>query len=86
MLCVSGTDSPQTRRRAEKTADEIFTKRELEIIGLLANSMSNKRVALTLGISPATVKWNLQNIFNKLGVASRYDVITWARKNLPAAR
>lgn len=86
MLCASRTAAPKARRQTEKAPGEIFTRRELEIIGLLANSMSNKRVALTLGISPATVKWNLQNIFNKLGVASRYDVITWARKNLLPTR
>jgi len=59
-----------------------FTKRELEIISLVANSMSNKRIALTLGIAPATVKWNLQNIFQKLGVSTRYEVITWSRAYL----
>jgi LuxR family maltose regulon positive regulatory protein len=85
-LCAMGGTSPKTSRRAEKSSEEIFTKRELEIIDLLAGSMSNKRIALTFGISPATVKWNLQNIFHKLGVASRYDVITWARKHLPGTR
>ena len=82
-LCATGKSaSPSTHRRVEKSSEELFTKRELDIIGLLVNSMSNKRIALTLGISPATVKWNLQNIFQKLGMVSRYDVITWARKNL----
>jgi LuxR family maltose regulon positive regulatory protein len=45
--------------------------------------MSNKRIAAALGISPATVKWNLQNIFLKLGVNTRYDVITWLRQERP---
>lgn len=69
-------------REKDRIDGEAFTKRELEIISLLANSMSNKRIALTLGIAPATVKWNLQNIFQKLQVSSRYDVITWSRTYL----
>jgi LuxR family transcriptional regulator, maltose regulon positive regulatory protein len=85
LLRTPGMGSPQPRRRTKKSAADLFTEREIEVINLLVNSMSNKRIALTLGISPATVKWNLQNIFNKLGLTSRYDVITWARKNLLSA-
>lgn len=82
MLCTMEIGLPKTSKRIQKSPKDIFTKRELEIIDLLTRSMSNKRIALTLAISPATVKWNLQNIFQKLCVGSRYDVITWARKNL----
>ncbi|SFI00361.1 LuxR family transcriptional regulator, maltose regulon positive regulatory protein [Collimonas sp. OK307] len=57
-----------------------LTPRELEILGLIAQSMSNKRIALTLNISLETVKWNMKNIFVKLDVSSRYDAMTWARK------
>ena len=42
--------------------------------------MSNKRIALALDITIETVKWNLRNIFSKLGVSSRYDAMVWARK------
>jgi LuxR family maltose regulon positive regulatory protein len=41
----------------------VLTRRELEVIALLEQSMSNKRIALTLNISVQTVKWNLKNIF-----------------------
>ncbi|MNF22164.1 HTH-type transcriptional regulator MalT [compost metagenome] len=56
-----------------------LTKREQEILALLEQSMSNKRIALALNISVQTVKWNLKNIFIKLGVSSRYEAITAAR-------
>jgi LuxR family maltose regulon positive regulatory protein len=59
---------------------EKLTPREVEIIQLLGQSMSNKRIAATLGIAPATVKWNLQNVFLKLGLNTRYDVLAWMRK------
>ncbi|MFX1674798.1 LuxR C-terminal-related transcriptional regulator [Paraburkholderia sp. A2WS-5] len=57
-----------------------LTQREVEILGLVAQAMSNKRIALALNITLETVKWNLRNIFAKLGVSSRYDAMIWARK------
>ncbi|EJN35068.1 ATP-dependent transcriptional regulator [Pseudomonas sp. GM78] len=58
-----------------------LTPRELAILQLISQAMSNKRVALTLSISLETVKWNLKNVFLKLGVSSRYDAVSWARKH-----
>ncbi|NUU38227.1 helix-turn-helix transcriptional regulator [Pseudomonas sp. C2B4] len=57
-----------------------LTRREQDIVDLLEQSMSNKRIALTLNLSLQTVKWNLKNIFFKFGVSSRYDAIVVARK------
>ncbi|RYE42716.1 MAG: hypothetical protein EOP24_31500 [Hyphomicrobiales bacterium] len=57
-----------------------LTPREIEIIRLLGQSMSNKRIAAALDIAPATVKWNLQNVYLKLGLNTRYDVIMWMRR------
>lgn len=50
-----------------------LTPREQQILELLQQSMSNKRIALALDISAQTVKWNLSNIFSKLNVGSRYE-------------
>jgi LuxR family maltose regulon positive regulatory protein len=57
-----------------------LTPRELEILGLVAQAMSNKRIALTLNITFGTVKWNVKNILAKLGVSSRYAAISLARQ------
>lgn len=54
--------------------------RELEILRLAAQSMSNKRIALTLNLTLDTVKWNMKNVFEKLEVPSRYDAVIAARK------
>jgi len=54
--------------------------REVEILRLAAQSMSNKRIALTLNLTLDTVKWNMKNVFEKLGVPSRYDAVIAARK------
>ncbi|MGO4325955.1 LuxR C-terminal-related transcriptional regulator [Cupriavidus sp. 2TAF22] len=63
-----------------KTGLPGLTRREQEILGLLEQSMSNKRIALALNISELTVKWNLRQIFAKLGVSRRYDAIVAARR------
>jgi LuxR family maltose regulon positive regulatory protein len=62
-----------------------LTRRELEVLELLGQSMSNKRIALALNISELTVKWNLRQIFAKLGVSRRYDAIVAARQLAHAA-
>ncbi|TAL95976.1 MAG: ATP-dependent transcriptional regulator [Paraburkholderia sp.] len=58
-----------------------LTPREREILLLISQAMSNKRIALTLNISVGTTKWNVRNILTKLGVSSRYDAMTWAREH-----
>lgn len=60
--------------------DHGLKPREIEILGLVAQSMSNKRIALTLNLTLDTVKWNMKIIFSKLGVPSRYDAVMAARK------
>ena len=58
-----------------------LTPREVEILALICQAMTNKRIALALNITLETVKWNVKNILAKLGVSSRYDAIAWARKH-----
>lgn len=70
-------------RASELSANDtssMLTPRELAILQLISQAMANKRVALTLNISLETVKWNLKNIYAKLEVSSRYDAVSWARK------
>ncbi|MFM0505500.1 LuxR C-terminal-related transcriptional regulator [Paraburkholderia caffeinilytica] len=76
-LGQAGVSQPANGRKG----DSALTPRELEILALVAQAMSNKRIALALNITLETVKWNLRNVFSKLGVSSRYDAMLWARKN-----
>lgn len=76
---AAGDDATATAESLT-AVDTPLTGREVEIVTLVAAGMSNKRIALTLNISIETVKWNLKNIFVKLGVSSRYDAMIWARR------
>nr|WP_026116708.1 response regulator transcription factor [Nocardiopsis valliformis] len=52
--------------------------RELEILGLLAQGLSNRAISRELFISEATVKTHLVHVFDKLGVDNRTAAITTA--------
>ncbi len=79
--CSSSAAAPRPRRATTSEHQPVLTPRELEILSLVAQAMSSKRIANTLDITLETVKWNLRNIFAKLGVSSRYDAMVWARNH-----
>jgi len=58
-----------------------LTRREHEVLALLAKGMSNPEIAGQLYISRATVKAHISNILSKLGIASRAEAISLAIKN-----
>lgn len=51
-----------------------FTAREAEVIALVRQGLSNKQVASELGITEATVKFHLKNIFVKAGISHRHAI------------
>ncbi|MEW6585282.1 MAG: response regulator transcription factor [Nitrospirota bacterium] len=53
-----------------------LTEREREIVNSMAKGKSNKAIAETLFISESTVKNHLYNIYKKIGVNSRAEVIS----------
>jgi two-component system, NarL family, nitrate/nitrite response regulator NarL len=53
-----------------------LTKREREIVTFLFHGLSNRSISCTLNISEKTVKSHLQNIFKKMKVSSRTQVIS----------
>ena len=57
---------------------ETLSKRELEVLGLLAQHLTNKEIACELFIAPETVKRHAQNIYQKLSVGSRKDAVAKA--------
>ena len=58
---------------------EPLSKRELELLGLIALGLSNQDVAERLFLSPHTVKVHVRNIYSKLAVSSRTQAVARAR-------
>jgi DNA-binding NarL/FixJ family response regulator len=57
-----------------------LTKREREVLELIAQGQNNPEIARNLVISPKTVRNHVSNIFNKLQVADRAQAIIRARE------
>jgi DNA-binding CsgD family transcriptional regulator len=55
-----------------------LTRREQEVLRLIAGGFSNKEIADILSISPDTVKTHVKNIFFKLNVRDRTQAAVWA--------
>jgi DNA-binding NarL/FixJ family response regulator len=53
-----------------------LTRRELSVLRLVAQGLSNKEVAGELGISTHTVKYHLASLLAKLGVHSRTEAVS----------
>jgi DNA-binding NarL/FixJ family response regulator len=62
----------------EPVAHEL-TRRELEILRLVAEGHSNSQLARMLWVTEQTVKFHLSNIYRKLGVANRTEASRWAQ-------
>ena len=57
-----------------------LSKRELEVLQLMAEGLSNHEIAERLYVSLSTVKTHSRNLFDKLGVARRTQAIDRAKK------
>jgi DNA-binding NarL/FixJ family response regulator len=66
-------------RDSGKAADAL-TPRELEIVRMVAQGLRNKAIAERLSISEGTVKVHLHNIYEKLGVDGRLELVLSAQQ------
>ncbi len=70
------------RKGKGKLPDAVrMTKREREIIVLIAEAMSNKEIAQRLNLSTYTVKSHIHNILEKMALHSRLEIATHSDEN-----
>jgi PAS domain S-box-containing protein len=71
--------SPPAANAAAPTAE--LTRRELEILRLIAGGANTRAMAERLHVSPATIRNHVQNIFGKLDVHSRLEAAAYAHRH-----
>jgi DNA-binding NarL/FixJ family response regulator len=71
----------QTKRAAASAEACPLTSRELEILQLAAEGLTNGRIARELWVTEQTVKFHLSNTYRKLGVANRTEASRYAHMN-----
>ena len=55
-----------------------LTERELQVVEMIAQGMSNKMIGNKLGIAESTVKVHVKHILSKIGLRTRVEVAVWA--------
>jgi DNA-binding NarL/FixJ family response regulator len=78
--------APSWTPPAETAAKHDLTRREREILQLVAEGHSNAKLAKMLWVTEQTVKFHLSNVYRKLDVSNRTEAARWAQLNglLPA--
>ena len=74
-----GNGATSAAESAEET--DILTRRELEILRLVAEGHTNAQMAQMLWVTEQTVKFHLSNIYRKLDVANRTEASRWAQRH-----
>lgn len=74
---VEALNSVPQARVIDGKGEGILTSREEQIVGLVAEGISNREVACQLGIKENTVKKALLRVYDKLGVSNRVEVVLY---------
>jgi DNA-binding CsgD family transcriptional regulator len=75
--------SERTARAAVASSPEGLTRREIEVLRLLAEHRTDKEIAEALFISPHTASTHVKHLLAKLGVASRREAPARAARLIP---
>jgi LuxR family maltose regulon positive regulatory protein len=80
LLAVSGGTVPGVRKDEPEGVYDSLTDRELEVLQQVSMGMRNREVAERLGMTEGSIKWYMQQIFDKLGTRSRLQAVERARR------
>ena len=75
---VQSLSLPRSINIVNQAGDSILSKREEQVLHLLADGLSNRELAKALSLSEHTIKNHLFRIFDKLGVSSRIEAVLYA--------
>jgi DNA-binding NarL/FixJ family response regulator len=78
---LPGAATSGVRARAAAERPGGLTRRELEILRLVAEGHSNAQLARMLWVTEQTVKFHLSNVYRKLEVSNRTEASRWAQLN-----
>ena len=67
---AASVSRPHSRSQSGGEMEEL-SSREEEVLALLAEGLSNREIALALGLSPRTIETYLHRLYKKLGVHKR---------------
>lgn len=78
---TAAIDNIRTAPSAEQVVrgTGLLTAKEREVLTLLSRSLSNKEIALAMGIGEQTIKWHMKNLFSKLNAGGRKHAVARAR-------
>ena len=79
-LIVRALDRALERQSGAKHAAEVLSRREAEIVKMVAAGLRNKEIASRLFIGEGTVKTHLHAIYKKLGVNGRVELTLYAQE------
>jgi LuxR family maltose regulon positive regulatory protein len=83
LTSVARDDAPATAQGTApaggSSQSDTLSERESEVLSLVAQAMTNKKIARALNLSPDTVKFHLKNIYLKLGVRARDEAVARLR-------
>lgn len=72
-------DSPDDETHA--SAADGLTPAERRIVQMVCRGLTNPQIAAGLSVEPTTVRWHLKNIFRKLGVRTRTQLVaSWLQR------
>ncbi len=80
LLDACGQKRPEDSIKQKERTSSLLNAREVEITRLLARGLSNKDIAQSLCLAESTVKWYIKNIYSKLDVHNRAQVVIRAQE------
>ena len=80
-MIVRALDRMLERQSGMRHAAEVLSRREAEIVKMVAAGMRNKEIAAKLFIGEGTVKTHLHAIYKKLGVHGRVELTLYAQEH-----